>query len=243
MDSEVKRAMKLMSGNKVYKAAFGWHPVCFIFYVIVAIICGGGFILDKLVGEVSTNGEVFFFSMMPAMLFLFFGAYFGSQSVVILLSGKSLLSFPIAKTALTKGLVANRLLSFLICAVPAVGMRLVCVALDFCEVSVLDDMLVGFGVAYVVAMIAEGCNGFNMVLPFFIGFLGLGSAALKKVFGNKLSPLMDAAVDYVMTWWLVVIIFAVLVIGGTWLGTVVLERNYKKRKVVYNTLEMRVAQR
>lgn len=103
MNNEWKHAIKFMKSNKLYKTMFGWHPVCFWVYVVAAMITGGGFLIDRLAGVVSTTGEQFFFSVLPA-----------------------------------------------------VAMRLLCMASGLCEVSLLDDMLVSFAVTYVLGMITTG---------------------------------------------------------------------------------------
>lgn len=242
MMSELKRAMKLMKSNKIYKAMFGWHPVCFWVYVIFAIITGGGFIIDRLVGEASTTGEQFFFSIFPAFFFWMFGVYFGNQGTAMLTCGKSLLSFPVAKRVLTKGLVLSRLVSFGVCVLPAVAMRLVCVALGFCDVSLLDDMLVSFAVTYVLGMITTGYAWISSVVMIVFGINAISMALGKSILSGALISVADKAVNYVMPWWLVAIVFVGLVVIGTWLGLVVLEHTYKKRRVACVSQNLQAAQ-
>lgn len=242
MDNELKCAMKLMKSNKIYKTMFGWHPVCFWVYVISAMITGGGFIVDKLVGETSTTGEQFFFSVFPAFFFWIFGVYFGNQGTAMISCGKSLLSFPKAKYILTKGLVVSRLVSLFVCVLPAVAMRLLCVALGFCEVSLLDDMLVSFAVTYVLGMITTGYAWISSVVMIVFGINAVCMVLGKSVFGGVLHFVAEEAINYVMPWWLVTIVVAGLVTFGTWLGLVVLERTYKKRRVACVSLNLQAAQ-
>ena len=241
--SEYKRAMKLMKSNKLYKAMFGWHPVCFGVYVATAMITGGGFLIDRLVGEASTTGEQFFFSVFPALFFWIFGVYFGNQGTAMVTCGKSLLSFPIAKKVLTKGLVISRFLSFLVCILPAVIMRLVCVALDFCDVSLMDDMLISFAVTYVLGMITTGYAWISSVVMIVFGVNAVCMALGKSILGGALKSVAEKAVDYVMPWWLVTIVVVGLVVAGTWLGLILLEHTYKKRKVACVSLDLQTAQR
>lgn len=242
MDNELKCAIKLMKSNKLYKAMFGWHPVCFFVYVITAVITGGGFIIDRLVGEASTTGEQFFFSIFPAFFFWIFGVYFGNQGTAMLTCGKSLLSFPVAKRVLTKGLVLSRLVSLFVCVLPAVAMRLLCVALEFCEVSLLDDMLVSFAVTYVLGMITTGYAWISSVVMIVFGINAVCMALGKSVFGGALHFVAEEAINYVMPWWLVAIVFVGLVVFGTWLGLTVLEHTYKKRRVACVSQNLQAAQ-
>lgn len=242
MEREWKRVMKFMRGTKLYRNTFGVHPVGFLIYSAVAMLVGGGYIVDALLGEVSTNSEHFTLAVFSAVFFVFYSAYFGNQSVAMALLGKSLLSVPLAKKALTKGLVVSRLVSLFLCMIPAVGMRLICVALDLCEVSMLDDMLISFGIAYVLSMVISGYNGLSAMFIFSFGVMVFGFAVAKNVFAGKLGFVADAVVGYVMPWWLVAIVFVGLVVFGTWLGLVVLEHTYKKRKAAYNTMEMQAMQ-
>ncbi len=243
MENELKHAIKLMKANKEYKAMFGWHPVFYAVYAVTAIITGGGFIIDKLVGEASSTGEQFFFSIFPAFFFWMFGVYFGNQGSAMLSCGKSLLSFPKAKYVLTKGLVVSRLVSFAVGILPAVAMRLLCVALGLCEVSLLDDMLVSFAITYVLGMITTGYAWISSVVMIFFGINAVCMALGKSVFRGALHFVADAAVEYVMPWWLVAIVFVGLMLLGTWLGLVILEHTYKKRRVACVTLNLRAAQR
>ena len=220
-----------MKSNKVYKTMFGWHPVCFIVYVISAMITGGGFIVDKLVGEASTTGEQFFFSVFPAFFFWIFGVYFGNQGTAMLSCGKSLLGFPVAKSVLTKGLVLSRLVSLFVCVLPAVAMRLLCVVMGFCEVSLLDDMLISFAITYVLGMITTGYAWISSVVMIVFGINAVCMALGKSVFRGALHFAAEAARDYVMPWWLVAIVFTGLVALGTWLGLIILEHTYKNRRV------------
>ncbi len=243
MENELKHAIKLMKSNKEYKAMFGWHPVCYVVYVVTAIITGGGFIIDKLMGEASTTGEQFFFSVFPAFFFWMFGIYFGNQGSAMLSCGKSLLSFPAAKYVLTKGLVVSRMVSFAVGILPAVAMRLLCVALGLCEVSLLDDMLISFAITYVLGMITTGYAWISSVVMMVFGINAVILAVGNEVLGGSLGFVADAAVEYVMPWWLVTIVFVGLIVLGTWLGLVILEHTYKKRRVACTTLNLRVAQR
>ena len=243
MDNELKHAIKLMKSNKIYKTMFGWHPVCFWVYVATAMLTGGGFLVDRLAGEASSTGEQFFFSVFPAFFFWFFGVYFGNQGTAMVTCGKSLLSFPIAKCALTKGMVLSRLVSFLVCILPAVAMRLLCVVLGLCEVSLLDDMLVSFAITYVLAMITSGYSWISSVAMLALGMYSIGLALSKNVFRDSLNHMADAAVNYVMPWWLVAIVVVGLVVLGTWLGLVVLEHTYKKRRVACISPDLQAAQR
>ena len=242
MTNELKRAIKLMKSNKVYKTMFGWHPVCFSVYVISAMITGGGFIVDKLVGEASTTGEQFFFSVFPAFFFWIFGVYFGNQGTAMLSCGKSLLSFPVAKCVLTKGLVLSRLVSLFVCVLPAVAMRLVCVALGLCKVSLLDDMFISFAITYVLGMITTGYAWISSVVMIVFGINAVCMALGKSVFGGVLHFVAEEAINYVMPWWLVAIVFTGLVVIGTWLGLVVLEHTYKKRRVACVSPNLQAAQ-
>lgn len=241
--NEWKCAIKLIKSNKMYKAMFGWHPMCFGVYVATAMVTGGGFLIDRLVGDASSIGDQFFFSIFPAFFFWIFGVYFGNQGSAMLNCGKSLLSFPIAKWALTKGLVISRLVSFIVCALPAVAMRLVCVALGLCEVSLMDDMLVSFAVTYVLGMITTGYAWISSVVMIFYGILAVCMAFEKNVLGGSLRFVAEAAVSYEMPWWLVTILVVGLAAVGTWLGTVILEHTYKKRRVACVSLNLQDAQR
>ncbi len=243
MDNEWKRAIKLMKSNKIYKTIFGWHPVCFWVYVATAMLTGGGFIVDRLAGEASSTGEQFFFSVFPAFFFWFFGVYFGNQGTAMITCGKSLLSFPAAKWALTKGLVVSRLVSFLVCVLPAVAMRLLCVTLGFCEVSLIDDMLVSFAITYVLGMITTGYAWISSVVMIVFGINAVCMALGKSVLGGALHFVAEAAVEYVMPWWLVAIVFVGLVVFGSWLGLVVLEHTYRKRRVACVSQNLQAAQR
>lgn len=244
MELEWKSVMKFMRGTKLYRKSFGWHPVYILLCSVVAMLMGGGYIVDAWLGEVSTNSEHFTLAVFPAVFFLIFSAYFGNQCNAMAMLGKSLLSVPLAKQVLTKGLVVSRLVSLAICMIPAVGMRLLCVALELCEVSMLDDMFLSFGVAFVLSMVISGYNGFSALFFFCFGLMAFGCAvAREEVFEGKLGFVADAVVGYVMPWWLVALVFVGLVVVGTWLGLVVLEHTYKKRKIVCVSPELQAVQR
>lgn len=231
MTRELKQAMKLMKSNKEYKVMFGWHPACLVVYVVSAMLTGGGFLIDRILGNVSSSGEQFFFSIFPAFFFWMLGMYFGNQGSAMLTCGKSLLSFPAAKYVLTKGLVVSRLISFSVCILPAVAMRLVCMALGLCEVSLLDDMLVNFAITYVLGMITTGYAWIYAVVMIIFGINTVCMALGISVLSGSLRFLAEMAVNYIMPWWLVAILFAGLMLLGTWLGVVILEHTYSKRKV------------
>ena len=122
-------------------------------------------------------------------------------------------------------------------------MRLVCVALDLCEVSLLDDMLISFAVTYVLGMITTGYTWISSVVMIVFGINAICSALGKSIIGGSLRFVAEAAVNYVMPWWLVTIVFVGLVAGGTWLGLVILEHTYKKRRVACVSLDLQAAQR
>lgn len=232
-----------MKSNKLYKTMFGWHPVVFCVYVMCAMVTGGGFLIDRLAGVASTTGEQFFFSIFPAIFFWLFGVYFGNQGTAMISCGKCLLSFPNAKYLLIKGLVISRFLSFLVCILPAVIMRLVCVALGFCDVSLMDDMLISFAVTYVLGMVTTGYAWISSVVMIVFGINAVSIALGQSVLRGALLSVADKAVNYVMPWWFVTIVFVGLVVFGTWLGLVVLEHTYKKRRVIYVLPNIQAAQR
>jgi hypothetical protein len=138
--------------------------------------------------------------------------------------------------------VLSRLVSLLVCVLPAVVMRLLCVALELCEVSLIDDMLISFAVTYVLGMITTGYAWISSVVMLVFGINAVCMALGKSVFGGALHFVAEKAINYVMPWWLVTILFVGLVAVGTWLGLVVLEHTYKERKVACISRNLQAAQ-
>ena len=136
----------------------------------------------------------------------------------------------------------NRGIMFGCVAFPAILMRGISALLGFCEVSLLDDMLLAFGVAFVFVALMGG-SAFAWLL--FV--LLFAMIPLRNIFGKRLEVGLikewaQRVYDYAMPWWLVLLVFVGLMVVGTWLGLIVLEKSYEKRKVVL-PLEQRVAER
>ncbi len=241
MVSEMKRALKLMWGSKRYRKAFGVHPVILAVYLACAVLFGGYPMLSRLLGEKMTTTEYYFCSVFPALFFLYFNCYVGNQFSAMFASGKSLLSFPVAKCALTKGVALCRLITFFVALFPTVFMRILCISLGLCEVSMLDDILLMYGIAYALSMMIGGSGFVWEVLMFLLGITAFANAIGVSLLREVFKTWSEKAYEYVMPGGAVAFFLAVLLAIGTALGLFVLERTYKKRRVVYNQAEIRMA--
>lgn len=238
MSNQLKRTMKLMWGCKGYRKAFGVHPIIFGIYIVCAVLFGGYPILSALVKEELTMRMNAVSVLIPPVFFLYFSAYFGNQFSAMFASGKSLLSFPVAKYTLTSGIAINRLIVCMIAMLPAVGMRLLSVGLGYGTVSMVDDMLIGFGIAYVIAMLMSSSAWLWIVFIWFFAIVSITSA-FKIPFGKGVADgLANAMYHYQIPVWLVGIILVGLLFSGTLLGCWLLRKGYRDRKVVYNQAEL-----
>lgn len=243
MNGELKRAMKLMWGSKNYRKAFGVHPVVVVLYQLCAVLFGSFLMINEWLGEEFSVREYFMCSIMPPVFFLYLTGYFGSQFMAMFASGKSLLSFPNAKYVLTRGIAASRLYNYLVAVAPMAGIRLLSVCLGYGEVSMLDDIFLAYGVAFVLSEIIAGSTFLLTLLS-----SAFGAFAISSIMGNPLGAgffkaWAEKAYTYVMPWWLVALLFVGLLAVGMLLGLFVLERAYKKRKVIYNQAEIFIAQK
>lgn len=240
--SEMKRVLHLMWGTKQYRKAFGVPWVLFLICFLLALVFGGAPFINELVKEEVSIQTEFGLTILPAVFYLYISAYTGHQFNAIYKAGKSLLSFPIAKTALTKGIAVNRLIGFLVALIPSVVTRWLCVVLGYCEVSMLDDMILVYAVAFVLVQIMT-CSAWIWVAFIWIyaaiAFICAFDLPIETVLLKRFS---EACYQYEMPVLWVVISFTVLVVGGLVLGLKLMEITYRKRTAVYNTAQEKMAQ-
>lgn len=240
MSNHLKRTMRLMWGCKRYRRAFGVHPVIFGIYILCAVLFGGYPLVSALVKEELTVKMSVVSTLVPPVFFLYFSAYFGNQFSAMFASGKSLLSFPVAKYALTAGVAINRLIVCMMAMLPAVVMRLISVGLGYGTVSMMDDMLIGFGVAYVIAMLMSASAWLWIVFIWILAIFSLTSAFKIPIGKGVADRFGNAMYNYQVPSWMVGIILAGLLLLGTLLGWWLLRKGYRERKAVYNQLELRM---
>ncbi len=240
MSEQLKRTMKLMWGCKKYRRAFGVHPVVFGIYVLCAVLFGGYPLVSALVKEELTIRMNVVSTLIPPVFFLYFSAYFGNQISAMFASGKSLLSFPVAKYALTEGIAINRLIVCMIAMLPAVVMRLISVGLGYGTVSMVDDMLIGFGIAYVIAMLMSASIWLWVAFIWFFAIVAITSALKIPIWKGATDAWANTMYNHQIPFWLVGIILVGLLILGTLLGLGLLRKGYRERKVVYNQVELQM---
>lgn len=240
MSNQLKRTMKLMWGCKVYRKAFGVHPVVFGVYILCAVLFGGYPLVSALVKEELTVRMSVVSTLIPAVFFLYFSAYFGNQFSAMFASGKSLLSFPVAKQALTSGIAINRLIVCIIAMLPAVAMRLLSVGMGYGTVTMVDDMLIAFGVAYMIAMLMSASIWLWVGFIWFFAIVAITSAFKIPIGKGVADRLADVMYNYRIPFWLVGLILVGMLLLGTLLGWWLLRRGYRERKAVYNQIELRM---
>lgn len=238
MSEQLKRSTKLMWGCKKYRRAFGVHPVVFGVYLLCAVLFGGYPIVSALVKEELTIRMNVVSTLIPPVFFLYFSAYFGNQFSAMFASGKSLLSFPMAKHALTWGIAINRLIVCMIAMIPAVVMRLISVGLGYGTVSMADDMIIGFGIAYVIAMIMSASVWLWVAFIWFFAIVSVTSALKVPIWKGTMEVWANTMYNCQMPLWLVGLILMGLLFSGTLLGCWLLRKGYRDRKVVYNQAEL-----
>lgn len=231
MTGELKRAMALIKGNKQYKAAFGLHPVFIGLYVFCGAMSEIIFIieavLEEMLGEVES---VVAWGLFTGVCYLFFGSMFGTQKEAIKYSGKGMLSVPVAKTALTKGLVLSRLMSFGICLAAATGLRLIGLMTGFYEKPGFTTLYLSLGAAYMLLVLFADFKWFNKIATFSILLLVWSETLANMLFHVSVKDGIEF-LENGMSWWLATVIFFAMVAGGTVLGVKVSEHTYKKRVV------------
>lgn len=242
MVNEFKRMMKLMWSHKQYRRVFGMHPGIIGVCIFGAVVGGLVPAICKLVGEEIDNADWFLGVLIPTFFYFIMFANFGNQFMVTATSGKSLLSIPGARNLLTKGIMMSRLVMLGVMMPITLFMQLICIWSGCSEKLLVDDLLLLYGIVYVLAAIAAGIP---LAGPLMMMIFGVGSCII-NIWGreqhiDKIKTLVVKAYEYDMPWWQAVIIFALLLVGGTLLGIKLLERNYEKRRVAI-PLDQRVAQ-
>lgn len=241
--SEMKRVLHLMWGTKRYRKAFGIHWALFLVYVVISVVFGGAPLINVWVKEEVPIQEEFLLTVVSAVFYLYINAYFGHQFNAMFNSGKSLLSFPIAKSALTKGIAVNRLIGLFVAMLPGVVVRWICVVLGYCEVAMLDDMILAYAVAYVLIQIMT-CSAWMWVVFIWIyAVVACVSRFDLPVETVLFKRFAEGCYHYETPVMWVVISFAVLVVVGLVLGVKVMEMTYRKRTIVYNAAQERMAQK
>lgn len=232
MGSECKRMMKLMWSHKQYRRVFGMHPGIIGVCIFGAVVGGLLPLICKLVGEEIDNKAIFLSVLIPTFFYFIMFINFGNQFMVTATSGKSLLSIPGARNLLTKGIMLSRLVMLGMMIPITFFMQLICIWSGCSEKILVDDLLLLYGIVYVLAAIATGIPlaGALMMIIF-----GVGSCIIniwgRELHTDKIKALVVKAYEYDMPWWQVTILFVLLFVGGTVLGIKLLERNYEKRRV------------
>lgn len=240
-DNEFKRAMNLIWKHKQYRKVFGLHPVIIGVCLLFGILGGIAPVLEGLVEGDISGAEIYLGTVIPAFFYVLIFANFGNQTMITLASGKGFLSIPGAKYALTKGLVLSRLVCLCVTLIPTVLSLFLCALFGSFERVPMDDLLLQFGIAYVVAMIAAAVPFMGSLFAVVLACYSVGNALGNRKYSAYAKVWMEKAYAYDMPWWLVAILVIVLFVGGTFLGMKLLERTYEKRRVAI-PLDQRVAQ-
>jgi len=242
MENEWKRAMKLIWGHKRYKAILGPHPLIIAIGMLCAIFGGLYPLITKMAGEPVNELDGIIGGVIPTFLYMILFVNLGNQYQVILSSGKSLFSMPVARSVLTKGLLIGRLICMVVMLVLTVMLSQLCVWMELCEKVAIDDVVIMYGIVYVLTVLAAGFSWAGSVLGVSSGVILMGNVIGSVQTSDITRGWMEKAYSYDIPWWLVLLVFAVLSIGGTRLGLMILEKTYERRIVVL-PLEQRVAQR
>ena len=238
MRSEFKRMTKVM-WSQLYRWKFGITPERIGICILYAVFWG--ILLPSLGKWSESDGLVFFLSgMMSIYYYLRESGECGEQRKIMFESGKSMMAMPNARALLTKGIVMTRLTMVVIMMPITVLGRRLCIVFGTCEKVPTADILLLYGIAYCMAILAAGIP-FVRKLISFIKFLCIIFLAGLCVRSAKMIAVLEKAYAYDMPWWLVAILVIVLFVGGTFLGMKLLERTYEKRRAEI-PLDQRVAQ-
>lgn len=242
MDRKMKQTWDLIWGNKQYRKIFGLHPVFIVIYLLSGVVCGMLPLFFRLAGEEFRVADYFMAGFVPAFLYLILFVNFGTQFQIMLAAGKSLCSLPMAKQVLTGGILLTRFISLGLTLLPTVLLPELWVLTGVCEKSMTDDILLMFGIAYLITALAAGVTFVGAIFGIFIGVFSVYNAIEKPFHAINTSGWLDRLYAYEMPWWLVTMIMIFLITAGTVFGGMVLDRAYEKRRVVI-PLNQRVAQR
>lgn len=219
MMSEMKRTMKLMWGHSEK----------------VRLVCGCSLILLTLFAVMALAMEVLFWKWSgftyrverigasylgtaSCMYFLFYSAY-GNGKGILNGMGKWLCGSKLAKSMLVKGVIVNRLIVFGIMFVPCLISRICLICRGDRNRARIALFLVMWGVIYLISAVSNVSE---------IMFLVIFVVYMVSISWNKFWTFA--------TWieipvWGAVAVFVVCLIGGTLLEKLILEKNYRNRKV------------
>ena len=218
MESEFKRTMKLMWGHSE-KVRF----VCGCSLILLALFAVMAFVMEALFwGWSGVTREVqrisaSYLGTASCMYFLFYSAY-GNGKGILNGMGKWLGGSKLAKSVLVKGIIVNRLIVFGIMFVPCLVSRICLICRGDKNQARIVLFLVMWGVTYLISVVSNVSE---------IGFLAIFVVYMVAMWDK----FWGFAIRIQMPVWGAVVVFLVCLIGGTVLEKLILERNYRNRKV------------
>lgn len=158
MESEFKRAMKLMWGNKRLQESFG----CSFgmrgngWILLIIIFADAAPLLMKVVGiELSETVQKWLLAVGFVGYILIVTIMMESIFVNYRKSGKALASFPMAKWVLTKGIMINLLVYYVCCFALIAGFHGICVVLKASSTQMTDDIIFFYGLFFFVEAVMQ----------------------------------------------------------------------------------------
>jgi len=213
--SEVKYAMRYIRKCRGGRFFNGVSFFMQILFLLIALVVTWLSVFVK--PDMTIDSLAMFLIYMPAACYLS-GISYGTAQNLIDSMGKGFLCTPLAKTALTKGLLVTNQIKFLTFFLPCAGLRLVGFLLKNGSERGMDDFLVFFGIAYVLSIVS--------MVSTLVSILTMGSFVWGCVLFTQFKNLfweMSLQVP------VAVVLFVGLLILGSLLAPVVMDDADKKR--------------
>lgn len=215
--SDVKYAMRYVKKCRGGRLFNGVSVFMQMIFLLIAL--GVTWLSVFVKPDRSMDSLSMFLIYMPAACYLS-GISYGTAQNLIDSMGKAFLCTPLAKTALTKGMLVTKQMKFLTFFLPCAGMRLVGVVLGNGSERGMDDFLILFGIAYVLSIVSMAST--------LVSILTMGAFVWGCLLFTQFKSLfweMNLQVP------VAVILFVGFFILGSFLAPVVMDYAYKKRRL------------
>ena len=226
--SEVKNAMRYVKkcrGGRIFNGLSFFFQ---IFFLLIALVVTWLSVFVK--PDTAMDSLAMFLVYMPAACYLS-GISYGTMQNLIDSMGKAFLCTPLAKTALTKGMLVTNQIKFLTFFLPCAGMRLVGCILGNGSGRGMDDFLIFFGIAYVLSIVGMAST--------LVSILTMGSFVWVCVLYTRFNKLFLEINLHIPV---AVVLFVGLLILGSLLAPIVMEYAYKKRTLPDRSVDELVQQ-
>ncbi len=228
MESEFKRAMKLMWANKRMRKAFGcdfglrgnggWFLALVVFAAIPLFEMIIGIELKFFAAKYQMAGAFGAIALIEAMMTQSVYGWYGNV-------GRGFGAFPMAKCIMTKGFLTNLLIYTELGYLLLLGMRGLCVALGAVEDGGFDDIIFLSGLVLFLQALAH--IGFAKMNPLYAsGTEGTSTAVIGVILSMQCFGEINLSVGWALFWHLV------LVMAGSFVYYRFMSVRYRARSTV-----------